>query len=151
MPVCIYLDYVNLAALPSAPAGFSLGVSARVRVTDAAGGALPAFAFAQPASLSLRVDGVSGAAPDVTTVDIGFLGETSSDWVIVEAERDQTASLLTAHPRRAGVYALLVRLPAPAESQPVSSSAGTRLLLPLAGLAFVLLALALLVILGRRR
>jgi hypothetical protein len=150
-PACVYLDSLDLAELPAPPAGFRFGTpAARVRVTDAGGNILTGFTFADAASLSLRSDAGSGTQSGFTTVVIGFLGETSTGWAILETERDPVAALATAHPRRAGSYALLLRLPAPSEGSPVGRAGPQRSLL-LALAAAAVLALAVVLLIWRRR
>ena len=151
-PICIYLDMLEPAALPAAPAGFRLATpAARLWVADLDGTALSGYTFAQPISLTLRFDITSGAAPDITGVDIGFLGETSNDWAVVDTQRNTASLTLTTHARRPGVYALLVRLSAPAASPPASGSDRMADLRPFAALAIVILALAVLFIVIVRR
>ncbi len=108
-PVCIFLEPLELAALAAPPAGFRLNApAARIRATDAGGGALASFAFALPTTLTLLIESGANSTTGFTSLEVGFVGETSMDWALLEIDRDPNGAAVRVHPRWPGAFALLL-------------------------------------------
>jgi len=151
-PVCIFLEELELAALPAPPAGFRLDAPAvQIRATDAGGGALAGFAFALPATLTLRIEPVANSTTGFASLEVGFLGETSTDWALLETARDANGATVTVRPRRPGAFALLLPTSAPVATKPAGAAGFATMLPALLGIAIVIVVTAVALLIWRRR
>ena len=150
--VCISLEQLELAALPAPPAGFRLAApAARIRATDAGGGALAGFAFALPTTLTLRIEPVANSTTGFASLEVGFLGETSTDWALLETDRDANGATVTVRPRRPGAFALLLPTSAPAAKKPAGAAGFATMLPALLGIAIAIVVTAVALLIWRRR
>lgn len=152
--VCILLEQLELASLAAPPAGFRLDApAARIRATDAGGGALAGFAFALPTTLTLRMDPAADLTTGVASLEVGFLGETSTDWALLETERAPNGATVTVHPRWLGAFALLLPTSAPVANKPVGAAGFATMLPALLGTAIILIIVvtAVALLIWRRR
>ena len=146
------MNVATAADLPPPPTGYRLAAPVgRVWVTDPSGQPVPGFSFAEPYTLSLRYNNQDVAESDRGRLAIGFLGETSSTWAILESEQEATTATLVARPRRPGAFGVLVPVTAPAATQPAAAAKPVGSIAPVAVVVVALALVIVLLALRRRR
>ncbi len=119
--LCIYLSMLDPVNLPPPPSGYRFGSFVfHMHVTDSDHASLTGLVFTEPYTLTLYYPALHDTPVDIERLFLGYLGERSTDWAILETEPDRDTFTAKAYPKRPGIFALLIQ-ELPAREQTPSS------------------------------